>query len=69
MSHKHHSCECKHKEVKYCSTCRVVHCLDCNMEWAPKSKMSLYPQLYENNVYKNGLNLFKNTYTPSTEQK
>lgn len=31
-THKH-SCECEHENVKFCKQCKVVHCLDCNMEW------------------------------------
>lgn len=38
MSHNHkHSCSCDHKNVKYCSTCQVVHCLDCNQEWTKRN--------------------------------
>lgn len=33
MSHKHHSCQCEHANVKYCKTCNLVYCLDCNFEW------------------------------------
>lgn len=33
MSHKHHSCKCEHEDVKFCKTCQIVHCLDCNKEW------------------------------------
>ena len=32
MKHNH-SCECEHANVQYCKKCKVVHCLDCNMEW------------------------------------
>lgn len=28
-----HRCECKHERVRYCAKCKVVHCLDCKMEW------------------------------------
>jgi hypothetical protein len=32
--HEHkHSCECSHESVKFCRTCKVVHCLGCNQEW------------------------------------
>lgn len=32
-THKHHRCECKHAKVEFCGECKVVHCLDCKMEW------------------------------------
>ncbi len=36
--HKHnHSCTCDHERVKHCKTCKVIHCLDCNQEWTPRS--------------------------------
>jgi hypothetical protein len=28
-----HRCECKHERVQFCAKCKVVHCLDCQMEW------------------------------------
>lgn len=32
---KHDHKECKHENLKYCSHCRVVYCLneECNKEW------------------------------------
>lgn len=50
MSHKHHSCSCKHENVKYCATCRVVHCEDCNMEWSQKVN-NWYPIYYNAGGY------------------
>ncbi len=35
--HDHkHSCECSHESVKYCKTCKIVHCADCNLEWSQR---------------------------------
>ena len=28
-----HRCECKHERVRFCAKCKVVHCLDCKLEW------------------------------------
>jgi hypothetical protein len=36
MPHTHHSCSCPHEHVKFCATCKVVHCEECNQEWSPK---------------------------------
>lgn len=47
MSHKH-SCACEHEAVKYCKTCRIVHCEDCNQEWTAKG---YYNPWYYNNGY------------------
>ena len=38
-----HRCDCKHERVKYCPTCRVVHCLDCKQEWTSFSHTYAYP--------------------------
>jgi hypothetical protein len=35
----HEHKECEHKDVKYCSKCRVVYCTKCGKEW------------YENNYW------------------
>ncbi len=43
MGHSHnHHCACKHENVKFCPTCKVVHCLDCNYEWVTKSVGNWY---------------------------
>lgn len=58
MPHKHHSCSCKHEDVKYCRTCAVVHCLDCNQEWTAKGAYTWTPYTYGNGtgvIYKNQL--------------
>ena len=65
MSHKHHNCDCKHENVKYCSTCRVVHCLDCNQEWSPKSQ---YAWQWNPYVYYKG-NALGGNYDPNTTVK
>lgn len=42
-NHNHnHSCNCNHANVKYCKSCRVCHCLDCNQEWSPRSYYTPY---------------------------
>jgi hypothetical protein len=28
-----HSCTCEHDNVEFCKTCKLVHCLDCKIEW------------------------------------
>jgi len=38
-----HRCERAHKRVKYCAKCRMVHCLDCEMEWTQDSYIYIYP--------------------------
>ena len=42
MAHDHHSCECQHERVKFCSRCKVTHCLDCKMEWVEPCRQSHY---------------------------
>lgn len=32
MKHEHHD-HCEHGNVKFCSRCDVVYCLDCKKEW------------------------------------
>jgi hypothetical protein len=75
MNHKHHSCKCKHENVRYCSTCYLVHCLDCNMEWGQKTSYWQY-QPYQWNLgqlYKgDGSGTFQNpeiTWTVSTNSE
>lgn len=51
MSHKH-NCECSHENVKYCQTCKVCHCLECNQEW---SVTPVYRYTYYNYPYSGGL--------------
>lgn len=67
MSHKHHNCDCIHDDVKYCKTCKVVHCLDCNQEWGAKYTWSYqqgYPWYYTNTI--GGGNLQGGSYGGST---
>jgi hypothetical protein len=41
--HNHnHSCSCDHENVKFCKTCRLVHCLDCKTEWTTKPNYYWY---------------------------
>ena len=47
MKHSHnHSCTCKHEDVKYCSHCYTVYCIDCNQEWIAKSTWTLTSPWY-----------------------
>ena len=45
-----HRCECDHEQVRVCSKCKVVHCLDCKMEWVEKVTWAYgyggYPNYY-----------------------
>jgi hypothetical protein len=40
--HNHHHCECKHDNIKFCTKCKVPHCLDCGFEWVAKSPTYWY---------------------------
>lgn len=65
MKHNH-SCECEHKEVRYCKKCKVVHCLGCNQEWSPKGIWTWTQPYY---YYYNGYNKYNEipmTTTTST---
>lgn len=60
--HNHHSCSCDHTDVKYCNTCKIIHCLDCNQEWSPR--ISYYPYTYTQPWYTTlgqGLGAYSNT--------
>lgn len=47
MGHNHnHNCSCDHERVKFCKTCRIVHCQDCNQEWTYKVTQWTYTQPY-----------------------
>lgn len=43
MSHKHHSCQCDHANVKFCKPCQLVHCLDCSKEWRQATNWNTLP--------------------------
>ena len=52
QSKHNHSCACDHENVQYCKTCKIVHCLDCKVEWSYKPITYYgYPWSY----YQNGL--------------
>lgn len=53
MSHKHHNCKCDHSNVKFCSSCQLVHCLDCNKEWRYTNGYSYYTYLGNGYGYNN----------------
>jgi hypothetical protein len=44
--HATHRCNCDHADVKYCRTCRIVHCLDCKQEWGSHSYAWTYTYPY-----------------------
>src|SRR5882724_11132717 len=50
-SKHNHSCQCDHENVQFCKTCKIVHCLDCKIEWTQKYTYS-YPW---NWYYTNGI--------------
>jgi len=58
MKHSHHHCECDHSNVKYCKTCKVVHCLECNQEWRTfyNYNYNTYPYwgIYTNDIGQTG---------------
>jgi len=39
-----HSCECKHKVVKYCVDCKTIYCKSCKREWYDACTQSHTPQ-------------------------
>lgn len=63
MKHNHHHCECEHAKVEFCGTCKVVHCLDCKMEWShePCQRAHTYP--YYPWTWSTGVGISSPTYT------
>jgi hypothetical protein len=42
--HDHrHACECDHERVRYCTRCKIVHCLDCKQEWVSRPVTIYWP--------------------------
>ena len=69
---KHDHKVCTHEDVKYCKTCNVCHCLECNQEWVIQSR-SYYPYQYpywwyngigQDTAMQTNLNQQSNTNTP-----
>lgn len=58
-----HRCECAHKRVRYCPTCKVVHCLDCREEWR-----SWYYQTTPWHLYSNTQAIPRKTTTATAYQ-
>jgi hypothetical protein len=65
MSHKHHSCSCPHESVKFCSTCKLVHCEDCNQEWVTRTTNTWGYQCL-GNTYTSGTRSLGSTSVPVT---
>lgn len=45
-----HDCckqECKHTNVKFCSKCLKVYCVDCGREWEDKCMLNHFWPYYE----------------------
>lgn len=60
-----HSCTCKHESVEYCPTCKVVHCLNCKIEWTQRGFTTwTYPSY--GTYYGNATNTFGVTGTSSS---
>ena len=41
MGHEHKNC--RHKKIRYCSVCDVVHCKKCGREWGKWRGYNYYP--------------------------
>ena len=52
----HHTCECKHDDLKLCKKCDVVYCVECKEEW-PKYRQS-YPYWYAGTTFTSPLGTF-----------
>lgn len=71
--HAHnHSCTCDHSDLRFCKTCRVVHCLGCNAEWVTRTQgywHNTYPGYWNytlgGNSYLGNTLKFSDTSVPS----